>query len=106
MQLCKIRLPDGTVRVARYEGAQVRPLDLSSLPGKRTLSALLHGDDPAALVRSLPAGDALPIDRVQLLAPLDRQEVWAAGVTYQRSKVAREEESAQTGGSRFYDMVY
>jgi 2-dehydro-3-deoxy-D-arabinonate dehydratase len=41
-----------------------------------------------------------------MLAPVDEQEVWAAGVTYKRSKVAREEESASTGASRFYDMVY
>ncbi len=39
-----------------------------------------------------------------LLAPLDTQEVWAAGVTYQRSREARMEESAD-GGS-FYDKVY
>src|SRR6185312_4495617 len=34
-----------------------------------------------------------------------RQEVWAAGVTYQRSKVAREEES-KGGAAQFYDKVY
>jgi 2-dehydro-3-deoxy-D-arabinonate dehydratase len=39
-----------------------------------------------------------------LLAPIDMQEVWGAGVTYERSKVARQEESAD-GGS-FYDQVY
>jgi 2-dehydro-3-deoxy-D-arabinonate dehydratase len=39
-----------------------------------------------------------------LLAPIDRQEVWAAGVTYKRSKVARMEESQ--GAARFYDLVY
>jgi 2-dehydro-3-deoxy-D-arabinonate dehydratase len=38
------------------------------------------------------------------LAPLDRQEVWAAGVTYRRSKVARMEES-ETAAS-VYDRVY
>jgi 2-dehydro-3-deoxy-D-arabinonate dehydratase len=38
-----------------------------------------------------------------LLKPTDEQEVWAAGVTYERSKVAREEESA---GSGIYDRVY
>jgi 2-dehydro-3-deoxy-D-arabinonate dehydratase len=106
MQLCKLRLADGTVHVALHEAGQVRPLDLSALPGQHTLSAVLHSDDPAALVRSLPAGEPLPAADVRLLAPLDRQEVWAAGVTYKRSKVAREEESAGTGGSRFYDMVY
>lgn len=39
--------------------------------------------------------------------PVDTyQEVWAAGVTYQRSKEARMEESEQSGGSVFYDLVY
>ena len=38
------------------------------------------------------------------LAPIDRQEVWAAGVTYKRSKIAREEESR--GAAQFYDKVY
>ncbi|HEU5015610.1 MAG TPA: fumarylacetoacetate hydrolase family protein, partial [Roseiflexaceae bacterium] len=36
-------------------------------------------------------------------APTDAQEVWAAGVTYERSRVAREEESA---GSGIYERVY
>jgi 2-dehydro-3-deoxy-D-arabinonate dehydratase len=40
----------------------------------------------------------------RLLPPLDLQEVWAAGVTYLRSKVARMEESE--GGGSFYDRVY
>ncbi len=40
----------------------------------------------------------------ELLAPVGSQEVWAAGVTYYRSRTARMEESAQ-GGS-FYDRVY
>ncbi len=43
-------------------------------------------------------------DQVTILPPIDGQEVWAAGVTYQRSKVAREEESE--GAARFYDLVY
>ncbi len=34
------------------------------------------------------------------------QEVWAAGVTYLRSKVARMEESEESGGATFYDKVY
>jgi 2-dehydro-3-deoxy-D-arabinonate dehydratase len=38
-----------------------------------------------------------------LLKPNDHQEVWAAGVTYERSRIAREEESA---GSGIYDRVY
>ena len=39
-----------------------------------------------------------------MLAPLDAQEVWGAGVTYERSKVAREQESEQA--ATFYDRVY
>ncbi|MEM1123623.1 MAG: fumarylacetoacetate hydrolase family protein [Bacteroidota bacterium] len=39
-------------------------------------------------------------------APIDQQEVWAAGVTYLRSKVARMEESKKAGGGDFYDKVY
>src|SRR4051812_40663369 len=40
------------------------------------------------------------------LAPIGSQEVWAAGVTYLRSKVARMEESSDAGGGSFYDKVY
>jgi 2-dehydro-3-deoxy-D-arabinonate dehydratase len=41
-----------------------------------------------------------------LLPPIDRQEVWAAGVTYLRSRTARMEESRVASGARFYDLVY
>jgi 2-dehydro-3-deoxy-D-arabinonate dehydratase len=38
--------------------------------------------------------------------PIGQQEVWAAGVTYLRSKVARMEEAEAAGGGDFYDRVY
>jgi 2-dehydro-3-deoxy-D-arabinonate dehydratase len=41
-----------------------------------------------------------------LLAPIGTQEIWAAGVTYLRSRVARMEESKSAGGGDFYDRVY
>jgi 2-dehydro-3-deoxy-D-arabinonate dehydratase len=41
-----------------------------------------------------------------LLAPIKNQEVWAAGVTYMRSRNARMEESKEAGGDTFYDKVY
>lgn len=106
MHLCKLRRRDGTIELGLWEGDGVRVLDLSGFPGPHTLSGLLHADDPAALIAGLPARETLPVSQVKLLAPLDAQEVWAAGVTYKRSKVAREEESAGSGGARFYDMVY
>ncbi len=40
------------------------------------------------------------------LPPMGNQEVWAAGVTYFRSREARMEESEEAGGDVFYDMVY
>jgi 2-dehydro-3-deoxy-D-arabinonate dehydratase len=42
----------------------------------------------------------------RLLAPIGSQEVWAAGVTYFRSRNARIQESGQSGGGNFYDRVY
>lgn len=41
-----------------------------------------------------------------ILAPIVTQEVWAAGVTYYRSRNARMEESKDVGGGSFYDRVY
>jgi 2-dehydro-3-deoxy-D-arabinonate dehydratase len=51
-------------------------------------------------VFAAPSSAAAP----HLLPPLDLQEVWAAGVTYERSRVARMEETA--GAEDFYDKVY
>ena len=42
----------------------------------------------------------------RLLAPVGTQEVWAAGVTYFRSRDARMQESKSSGGGDFYDRVY
>ena len=47
---------------------------------------------------------SVPLEDLTLLAPIDRQEVWAAGVTYQRSQQARERESV--GAAKYYDLVY
>ena len=41
-----------------------------------------------------------------LVAPIGKQEVWAAGVTYLRSRDARMEESKESGGADFYQLVY
>ena len=58
-------------------------------------------------IQTLPvAGDSSWLQQQQILAPIGSQEVWAAGVTYLRSKVARMEESEESGGATFYDKVY
>jgi len=41
-----------------------------------------------------------------ILAPVGKQELWACGVTYLRSKVGRQEESKLSGGADFYAKVY
>lgn len=41
-----------------------------------------------------------------ILAPIGQQEIWAAGVTYYRSKVGRQEEAKDAGGGDFYARVY
>jgi len=45
-------------------------------------------------------------DASKVIAPIGEQEVWAAGVTYYRSRTARMEESQTAGGGSFYDRVY
>ena len=74
--------------------------------GVTSLQPLLESDDPAALLRQLaPLGRAIPdLAEIQWCAPVEQQEVWAAGVTYLRSKDARMEESDFSATA--YDKVY
>jgi 2-dehydro-3-deoxy-D-arabinonate dehydratase len=106
MQLCKAQLGNGEVRVGAVVDGHVRFLDLEDYVGLRALSDILHSDNPAAVAHDLIDEEArsVPLKDLTLLAPIDRQEVWAAGVTYKRSREARERESA--GAARFYDLVY
>jgi 2-dehydro-3-deoxy-D-arabinonate dehydratase len=61
-------------------------------------------DDIETLVRGAkPAPAPAPED---ILPPVGSQEVWAAGVTYYRSRDARMQESKGAGGGSFYDRVY
>jgi 2-dehydro-3-deoxy-D-arabinonate dehydratase len=58
-------------------------------------------------IKSLnPIGNADWLSSQKILVPIGSQEIWAAGVTYLRSKVARMEESEASGGATFYDKVY
>lgn len=103
MQIAKYVAGSGTTPgVGIVEGDRLRPL----ARGAHSLTELLHDERLEDRLDSLSsqAGAAVPLDSVRLLAPIDAQEVWGAGVTYERSKVARQEESEQ-GGS-FYDLVY
>lgn len=59
------------------------------------------------LIAGAPALSQDPLANPALLrAPIGSQEVWAAGVTYFRSRDARMEESKSAGGGDFYDRIY
>jgi 2-dehydro-3-deoxy-D-arabinonate dehydratase len=106
MQLCKVQTETGQIRVGIVDGGHVRLLEMESYRGVRNLSDILHADHPAGLAQDLIDDNTPlePVGNLTFLAPLDRQEVWAAGVTYKRSQQARERESA--GAASFYDKVY
>jgi 2-dehydro-3-deoxy-D-arabinonate dehydratase len=79
-----------------------------SLPNL-TWDALITRDDLAAFLNtSLPKlVDFDPAGLLQITKPpIGSQEVWAAGVTYYRSRDARMEEAQSAGGGDFYDRVY
>ena len=59
-----------------------------------------------ALVGRSPLAASAPPTEGDCLAPIGAQEVWAAGVTYYRSRDARIEESKEAGGGDFYARVY
>jgi 2-dehydro-3-deoxy-D-arabinonate dehydratase len=84
------------------EAGRFNPLE------EKTLDELLAREDLETYLASrLKAGATEgAIDEKKLLAPVGTQEVWAAGVTYLRSRAARMEESKDAGGGDFYDRVY
>jgi len=104
MKLAKFRQSDGQFGVGRVEGDHILPFDLSA--GQyRSLFEILEADNPYEAAEFLSREDEpIPLEQLTLLPPIDDQEVWAAGVTYKRSKTARMEES--TTAASCYDRVY
>jgi len=102
--LCRFTAaPYSDVRVGLIDAGSV--LDLTAA-GVHRLHDLLESND---LVEQLErarrdSGPAWSLDQVRLLTPVESQEIWAAGVTYLRSKQARMEESDFS--ARAYDHVY
>jgi 2-dehydro-3-deoxy-D-arabinonate dehydratase len=81
-----------------------RVYGITSIPWEQLV---VRDDLPAYLARESKKEPALTTSLPQdLLAPIANQEVWAAGVTYYRSRDARMEESKGAGGGDFYDRVY
>ena len=96
----RLRLPDASIRLATGH-ARSGPASLVD-PAVTVVDLLRRGRDGlAAAVRGTSFG---PIpDGSRVLAPVDVQEVWAAGVTYRRSHEARVEEATEPS---VYDRVH
>jgi len=79
--------------------------DLFTLPGV-DLDAIFAQEDPARFLADHLSHGAPTLAAENWLAPIQSQEVWAAGVTYLRSRDARMDEAKEAGGDTFYDRVY
>ena len=104
MKLCRFQHAEGPPRVGvAFDDTSV--LDLTPA-GVERLDTLLEAEDFTGHMNRLmgQTQTRFGLRNVKMLPPVDRQEVWAAGVTYQRSKTARMEES-KTSAS-VYDLVY
>jgi 2-dehydro-3-deoxy-D-arabinonate dehydratase len=104
MKICRFKNKTDTARIGLVTDSFTL-LDLTPA-GITELFPLFENENPVAQLTQL-VEENLPqvaLDEVKLLAPVERQEVWAAGVTYLRSKTARMEESDFCATA--YDRVY
>lgn len=104
MKICRFKNKSEEVRIGLVTD-DATLLDLTPA-GLTRLQPLLESADPVAELNQITTS-SLPrvlLSQAKLCAPVERQEVWAAGVTYLRSKTARMEESEFSANA--YDRVY
>jgi len=103
MKLCRFKGKQGEIRAGLVEDSTL--LDLKPA-GITQLQPLLENDYLVSRLDEIAKQNLprLALSEVQLCAPVERQEVWAAGVTYLHSKTARMEESDFSATA--YDKVY
>jgi 2-dehydro-3-deoxy-D-arabinonate dehydratase len=75
-------------------------------PLNKSWDELVSANDTLAIAHSATREQPMSFDPARALAPIVNQEVWAAGVTYYRSRDARMRESKDAGGGDFYAKVY
>ena len=104
MNLCRFKDKQGAIRIGLAIDAST-VIDLTPA-GITEMEPLLESEDVVAQLQRLKKETLprLPLSSLELCAPTERQEVWAAGVTYLRSKTARMEESDFSANA--YDKVY
>ncbi|HHH41970.1 MAG TPA: 2-hydroxyhepta-2,4-diene-1,7-dioate isomerase, partial [Chloroflexi bacterium] len=117
VKLCRFFHPHQGVRVGQVVAGQVYDLTASGLAPCQSLAALLQASTEMPIATLLQEVDKtkLPVypyselDRTpdrrapHLLPPVDRQEIWAAGVTYHQSREARMREARNQS---VYSQVY
>ena len=105
MKLCRFQDASKNIHVGLL-AEDDRVLDLGAAGIDRIFPLLEEEEGLESRLAALAAQGlpSLPAGQVQLLPPVERQEVWAAGVTYLRSKTARMEESSFSANA--YDRVY
>src|SRR5580658_2266025 len=92
---------------ATAEGIVIEKQGSFFLPGTPLgWDSLFTQPDPAAAIAAALERSGPVQEPGRRRSPLQSQEVWAAGVTYFRSRTARMEESKDSGGGSFYDKVY
>ncbi len=101
MKLCRFQKDDATRIGLAVDDAAVADLTAG---GIASITELLEDANAIARVEALTDLPIIPLAEVTLLAPVEQQEIWAAGVTYLRSKTARMEESDFSASA--YDLVY
>ncbi len=101
-----MHLPPVTVYRTEEALFAQRGEDLFRLPAAATLDQLFTQEEPAVWLREQMAHAQPVLAPSAWSAPIQSQEVWAAGVTYLRSRDARIDESKDAGGGTFYDRVY
>jgi 2-dehydro-3-deoxy-D-arabinonate dehydratase len=104
MRLAKFLDAQGQAAVGIVEENAIIPLRLEA--PFLTLAAILNSERPGEIAAAMrpEKAESIPLQSAKLLAPIDQQEVWAAGVTYKRSRTARMEESEAAASC--YDRVY
>jgi 2-dehydro-3-deoxy-D-arabinonate dehydratase len=91
------------IRLNHGQHTEIIQADWDALINRENLAEYLP-----TLIRESSSGSTSSLRDVdvEVLPPIGTQEVWAAGVTYFRSRTARMEESKDAGGGTFYDRVY
>jgi len=109
MSLKIYRCPDSSILVENTTRQKTVRLSVEEF----SFNFMFQSNDPAgyaamAFEAGIEGGeiDDSNASDVSFYAPIGQQEVWAAGVTYFRSRTARMEEAETAGGDVFYDKVY